>query len=129
LGRRKRASRAWSLQQARDAQRLIRHVFGLDLEKLDQPLVRLLMARLGAFPPGSLVRLDNGELAVVGRRQSGAQAMPNEVLAFLGANGRLFETLRVRRIGLRECRIQGYVHDELSRLPAFDWQRIWGYWQ
>jgi HD-GYP domain-containing protein (c-di-GMP phosphodiesterase class II) len=129
LGRRKRASRAWSLQQARDAQRLIRHVFGLDLEKLDQPLVRLLMARLGAFPPGSLVRLDNGELAVVSRRQAGAQAMPHEVLAFLGANGRLFETLRIRRIGLRECRIQGYVHDELSRLPAFDWQRVWGYWQ
>jgi HD-GYP domain-containing protein (c-di-GMP phosphodiesterase class II) len=129
LGRKRRSPRHWSIQLARDAQRLIQHVFAADLEKLDRTLVRLLMTRLGTFPPGSLVRLNNGELAVVSRRQLGNNAMPHEVLAFLGPNGHPFETLRLRQIGLRECRIQGYVHDELSRLPAYDWQRAWAYCQ
>ncbi len=129
LGRRKRTPRAWSIHQARDTRRLIQHVFGADLERLDQPLVRLLMARLGTFPPGSLVRLNNGELAIVGRRQSPNKGMPGEVLSFLGADGSALTHLRLRRIGLRECRIQGYVHDELHRLPDYDWQRVWGYWQ
>jgi HD-GYP domain-containing protein (c-di-GMP phosphodiesterase class II) len=129
LGRKKRPPRAWSLQQAKDAQRLAQHVFGSDLERLDKSLVRLLMTRLGTFPPGSLVRLNNGELAVVSRRQSANKTMPSEVLAFLGANGHPFETLRLRQIGLRECRIQGYVHDEQHRIPDYDWQRVWGYWE
>ncbi len=129
LGRKMRGPRHWSLLQARDAQRLIQHVFGVDLDKLDKTLVRLLMARLGPFPPGSLVRLNTGELALVSRRQAGNKAMPSEVLAFLAANGRPFESPRLRQISLRECRIQGYVHDELSRLPAYRWQRLWGYGQ
>jgi HD-GYP domain-containing protein (c-di-GMP phosphodiesterase class II) len=126
-GRKRRAPRHWGIHHARDAQHLVQHVFGPDLEQLDQTLVRLLMARLGPFPPGTLVRLDNGELAVVSRRRPDARTTPREVLAFLGSHGRPLETPRVRQIGPRECRIHSYAHDELPRLPPFAWQRMWGY--
>lgn len=129
LGRRTRAPRAWSIQQARDTQKLIRHIFGKDLEKLDPPLVRLLVSRLGTFPPGSLVRLNNGELAIVSRRLSANRSIPSEVLSFVDANGSSLKSLRLRQIGLRDCRILGYVHDEVHRIPDYDWQRVWGYWQ
>lgn len=127
LGRRARAPQYWNLSQARDLRRLMEHVFARDLDKLDQTLARLLMARLGIFPPGSIVRLNNGELAVVSRRTSPPGEMPHEVLAFVGANGRPLEVPRMRRIGPRDCRIQGYAHDDLPRLPAFEWLSLWGY--
>lgn len=124
--RRGRGPRYWNLHQTRDLPRLIQHVFGADLAQLDQPLVRQLMARLGAFPPGSLVRLNNGELAVVSRRSS-THDTPREVWAFIGGHGRALEEPRLRKISPRDCRIHSYVHDELPRLPACDWHRVWGY--
>ena len=124
--RRGRGPRYWNLHQARDLPRLIQHVFGADLAHLDQPLVRQLMTRLGAFPPGSLVRLSNGELAVISRRNH-AHATPREAWAFIGANGRALDQPRLRTISPRDCRIHSYVHDELPRLPACDWHRVWGY--
>ena len=126
-GRKRRGPRHWGIHHARDPQRLVEHVFGADLELLDQTLVRLLMTRLGAFPPGTLVRLGNGEMAVVTRRRPDARTTPRDVLAFIGGNGRPLETPRVRHIGPGECRIHSYAHDELPRLPPFPWQRVWGY--
>jgi hypothetical protein len=126
-GRSRRPPRHWSLHQARDAQHLVRHVFGTDIEKFDLTLLRLLMARLGAFPPGSLVRLSNGELAVVSRRRPDPKAAPLDVFAFRGAHGRPLDEPRMRRIGPRDCKIQSYAHDELPRLPAYDWPQFWGY--
>lgn len=126
-GRKRRAPQYWSLHQARDTARLIQHVFGRDLARLDHTLVRLLMVRLGSFPPGSVVRLSNGEMAIISRRSHDANGMPREVLAFLDVNGRLQDTPRARKIGPRDCRIQGYAHDDQPRLPAYDWQPLWGY--
>ena len=127
LGRRRRAPQYWSIQKARDPQQLARHVFGPDIGKLDQTLVRMLMHRLGCFPPGSLVRLSNGEMAIINRRTPDPSAAPREALAVLDANGRVQDVPRARRIGPRDCRIQGYAHDDLPRMPEYDWQPIWGY--
>lgn len=126
-GRKKRAPRRWNINQSRDAQRLTQHVFGSDLERLDKILVRQLMARLGAFSPGSLVRLSSRELAVVSRRQSDPKSMPTAVQVFLDTYGRTLETPRLRQISTRGCTIHSYVHDELPRLPSCNWQRAWGY--
>ncbi len=127
VGRRRRAPRHWGLHQTRDPQRLIEHVFGNDLRRLDPNLVRSLMSRLGAFPPGSLVRLSNGELAVVSRRHTERGEAPRDVLAFLGIDGRPLASPHLRRLDPRGCRIQAYAHDELPRLPPYAWQRVWGY--
>lgn len=128
LGERKRRGPMfWSLHQARDPERLIRHIFGSDMDFLDQTLVRLLMGRLSSFPPGSVVRLSNGELAVISRRSPDPAEAPREVLAFLDIHGRPQHAPQARRIGPRDCRISGYAHDTQPRLPPYDWQAIWGY--
>jgi HD-GYP domain-containing protein (c-di-GMP phosphodiesterase class II) len=127
MGRKTRPPQHWNIQQTRDVPHLIQHVFGADLKRLDQLLVRQLMTRLSAFPPGSLVRLSSGELAVVNRRRSDRNAPPREAMVFIGTHGRLLEAPRARRIGTRDCRIHSYVEDELPKLPHYDWQRIWGY--
>ncbi|MBR0565528.1 HD domain-containing protein [Azoarcus sp. L1K30] len=125
--RKRRGPLFWSLHQARDPQRLLQHVFGPDLERLDHILARLLMGRLGSFPPGSVVRLSNGEMGIISRRSAEADGTPREVLAFLDTKGRPQHVPRPRRIGPRDCRIQGYAHDDQPRLPPYDWQSIWGY--
>jgi hypothetical protein len=129
--RRNRGPQYWSITRARDLAGLSEHVFGTDLSSLDVSLTRLLMARLGAFPPGSVVRLSNGELAIISRRSydvvRDATLSPHEALAFLDANGRPQGSPRLRRIGPRDYRILSYAHDDQLRLPAYDWPTIWGY--
>ncbi|MDD5249431.1 MAG: hypothetical protein PHY45_10620 [Rhodocyclaceae bacterium] len=127
LGGKTRPPQHWNIQQTRDVQHLVQHVFGADLKRLDSLLVRQLMTRLSAFPPGSLVRLSSRELAVINRRRAEANAPPRDAVVFVGAHGHPLETPRVRRIGTRECKIHSYVDDELPKLPRYDWQRVWGY--
>ncbi len=126
-GRKYRPPRHWSVHQIRDLPHLMKHVFGADLKLLDQTLVRLLMARLGAFSPGTLLRLHNGEIAVISRRDNQPIAVPREVMAVMNAAGRALETPCWRSISPRHYRIQGYANDDLHRWPAFDWPSVWGY--
>ncbi len=128
-GRKKRPPRRWSLYEARNPRHLIEHIFGSDIERLDQTLVRLLMARLGAFPPGTLVRLSNGDLAVVSRRQSesDARSLPREVWACIDKYGQLLKPPRLRQIGAYSFKIRSYFNDEITRLPLYDWRLAWGY--
>ncbi|MDR3214178.1 MAG: hypothetical protein LBT71_09735 [Azoarcus sp.] len=129
--RRGRGPQYWSITRARDLSGLTEHIFGADLDSLDLSLARLLMGRLGLFPPGSIVRLSNGEMAIVSRRSydivRDTTLTPREVLSFLDAKGRPRDEPRVRRIGPNDCRILSYAHDDQPRLPAYDWPTIWGY--
>ncbi|MDR2261692.1 MAG: hypothetical protein LBE06_12340 [Azoarcus sp.] len=129
--RRGRGPQYWSLSRARGLSELTAHIFGADLDSLDLSLARLLMRRLGAFSPGSVVRLSNNEMAIVSRRAYGlvrdTNLSPRAVLSFLDAGGRPLEMPRVRRIGPHDYRILSYAHDDLPRLPVYDWPLIWGY--
>jgi hypothetical protein len=132
--RRGRGPMYWSLSRARDLPRLTEQIFGADLDLLDISLARLLMGRLGLFPPGSIVRLSNGEMAIISRRSydlvRDATLVPHEVWSFLDANGQTYPVpcaRRISRTGSRNFRILGYAHDDLPRLPAYDWPIVWGY--
>ncbi|MDR1853577.1 MAG: hypothetical protein LBR05_01570 [Azoarcus sp.] len=129
--RRGRGPQYWNITRARDLGGLIEQIFGADLDSLDMSLARLLMGRLGLFPPGSVVRLSNGEMAIIGRRSydvvRDATLAPREVLSFLDANGQPRSEPRSRRVGPHDYRILGYAHDDQPRLPAYDWPSIWGY--
>ncbi|MDR1422998.1 MAG: HD domain-containing protein [Azoarcus sp.] len=129
--RRGRGPQYWSISRARDIAGLTEHIFGADLDSLDLSLARLLMGRLGLFPPGSVVRLSNGEMAIINRRfydlVRDATLAPREVLSFLDASGRARAEPCLRRIGPHDYRILGYAHDDQPRLPAYDWPSIWGY--
>jgi hypothetical protein len=114
---------------------LTEQIFGADLNVLDISLARLLMGRLGLFPPGSIVRLSNGEMAIISRRSRDlvrdATLAPHEVWSFLDADGQPCPVPRARRIsrvGSRDFRILAYAHDDLPRLPHYDWPVVWGYY-
>ncbi|MDR0564719.1 MAG: hypothetical protein LBG78_07290, partial [Azoarcus sp.] len=128
--RRGRGPQYWSLSRARDLSGLTEQIFGSDLDSLDISLARLLMGRLGLFPPGSIIRLSNGEMAIISRRSydlvRDATLSPQEAWSFIDAAGQP-RTPSARRIGPRHYRILGYAHDDLPRLPTYDWPILWGY--
>ena len=132
--RRGRGPLYWSMSRARDLPGLTRQVFRADLDVIDISLARLLMGRLGLFPPGSIVRLSNGEMAIVSRRPydltRAATLAPREVWSFLDADGQPHPVpcaRRINRVNPRDFRILAYAHDDLPRLPAYDWPLVWGY--
>jgi len=132
--RRGRGPLHWSMSRARNLPGLTEHIFRADLDLLDTSLVRLLMGRLGLFPPGSIVRLSNGEMAIVSRRardfvHAGTRT-PREVWSFLDVNGKPHPApcvRRINRVGLRDFRILAYAQDDLPHLPPYDWPIVWGY--
>lgn len=117
----------WNLNYANDVGLLCRHVFAGDLARLDRALVHQLMRALGPFPPGSLVRLSNRELAVVTRRPFANSARQRHVFAIADAYGRLLNVPEPRQTGPGLLAIRAYAHDESSVDPAYAWQRAWGY--
>ena len=126
LGRRGRSPHYWNLARTGTRSQLVEHVFGDDLRQLDHHLARLLVDRLGRFPPGSMVRLSNGELAIVNRRSGGGG--PREALSLLAPGGRIHPQPQRRPLGAQDIRIQGYAHDDqVRRLPEYDWAMLWGY--
>ena len=126
-GRKMRPPRHWNLRHANNTQPLVKHIFGADLVRLDLPLTHRLMSVLSHFPPGSLVRLSNSELAVVTRRGAALNAPPRQVLAVFDVYGQAYETPRPRHLGQNDCTIRGYAHDSLHTLPSYDWHKAWGY--
>ncbi|AUL99419.1 hypothetical protein B4966_03945 [Rhodocyclaceae bacterium] len=126
LGRRGRGPHFWNLAKTGTHDQLLEHVFGRDLRQVDHHLARLLVRRLGRFPPGSLVRLSNGELAMVCRRHGTTQ--PREALALLAPDGRRHAQPLRRLFADTDLRILGYAHDDQLRLlPEYDWALLWGY--
>ncbi len=126
-GRKARPPRHWNIHYARDLRHLVTHVFGADEPLLDSSLMHRLLRALNRFAPGSLVRLNTNEIAVVTRRVPGQSLVPREVFAVSDAQGQIFTTPRLRAIGTRKCQIRGYAHDALPRLGGVDWPKAWGY--
>ena len=128
-GRRGRSPQYWNMKQAESVSKLITHIFGRDLgRRVDITLARLLIQRIGVFSPGSLVRLNNGEFAIVTRRVGNPEEAPEEVISFAfarGENGAIRP--QPRRIGGRGWRILGFAHDDQPSLPECDWPVLWGY--
>lgn len=126
-GRKTRPPRHWNMRHAHEITHLAQHIFGTDLTRLDLPLTHRLMSVLSLFPPGSLVRLSNSELAVVTRRSPVSLAAPRQVLAVFDVHGDPYETPRPRQIGHSDYSIRSYALDTLHTLPHYDWHKAWGY--
>ncbi len=127
-GRKLRAPQHWNLQHARrDTQLWVAHIFGTEIRHLDNTLCHQLLRVLNRFSPGSLVRLNSNELAVVTRRLPDVAQVPHTVFAISDTRGNLLPAPSVRHLSLRHCEIRGYAHDALPRLPDVEWQKAWGY--
>ncbi|MDP1680213.1 MAG: HD domain-containing phosphohydrolase [Burkholderiales bacterium] len=127
-GRKVRPPQHCNMHYARgDINHWVTHVFGADLSRLDSSLCHTLLRVLSRFPPGSLVRLSNNELAVVTRRMPDQTSTPRTVYAVSDTHGKPLPTPCVRRIRARDCEIRAYAHDALPKLIGVDWQKAWGY--
>ena len=117
----------WNIRRTSSAPSFAQHIFGKDLQRLDQPLITQLTRTLGRFPPGSLVRISNGELAVVTRRIPGAEPAPAEVFSIRDVYDQPLPTPRRRRVGHGAYEIRNYSNEECRRFTSYDWPRLWGY--
>lgn len=125
--RRVRQPLHWNLRRTDSASSLAHHIFGKDLQRLDAPLITQLVRVLGRFPPGSLVRLNSGELAVTTRRPAATDPLPGEAYAIRDIHGRILAAPQRRPLGHGLYEIRNYANEECRRFLHYDWQALWGY--
>jgi HD-GYP domain-containing protein (c-di-GMP phosphodiesterase class II) len=101
------------------------YLFGDERRRIDRHMATQLLRRFGFFPPGTLARLENGEMAVVARLRPRASPLRNMV-SFLAADGRVLAYPQERDTLLPEFAVSQLVEAD-PRWPAIVWQRIWGY--
>ncbi|MES3025420.1 MAG: HD domain-containing phosphohydrolase, partial [Pseudomonadota bacterium] len=87
----------------------------------DAALVSLFETQLGATPPGTLVRLDGGALAVVARRADASGALGLHLL--LEADGA--SSARRCSSGEPDCAIGGALHEDEAGV-RFSMKSVWG---
>lgn len=79
--------------------------------------------QLGPFPPGTLVRLENGEMGVVSSRRNERGEARVHVLR--GADGRPFPLAEMRLDSEPGCTIAEALHEDCAKL-RFTMKHIWG---
>lgn len=102
-----------------------KHLFGGERGRIDAQVALLLPRQIGLYPPGTLVRLANREVAVVLRRE-GTGENAGHVMAFMEARGRLLKLPVERDTALVSYAVVGVTEVEPT-WPAIDWPVFWGY--
>jgi hypothetical protein len=87
-----------------EAMRKLMHEEG---QQTDSRLISMMIKEIGVFPPGAIVRLANGEIAVVKKRTANT-ACPL-VYSFVKANGMPMLTPQPRDTAQEGFRIEGMV--------------------
>lgn len=118
----KLSSRHYRLPKSADV--ALRAIFGDERGKLDTQLATLLLRKLGIYPPGTLVRLNNLETAVVTRFSHIGRV--NRVVSFLNRGEHLLSQPKVRDIGVRHFGIRGPAEPH-RYWPEVNWEQFWGY--
>jgi hypothetical protein len=99
-------------------------IFGRDRAHLDPQISAQLLRTMGLYPPGTLVRLANGESACITRRGRGGVA--RFATSFMDSRGRLMDAPRERPLQRQIYTLRGFLEVEPD-WPAIDWKRLWGY--
>lgn len=105
------------------ARHALRNLFLERGDAVDHALPALLIKEIGVFPPGTLVRLANGEVGVVLRR--GGDAAHPLVVRLVNANGTLSAVARLRDTGEPENAITETVPHAPYRGLIADIGRWW----
>ena len=90
---------------------------------VDPAVIAHFAEQIGAYPPGTLVRLDNGELGVVSARKDERGALRVHVLR--ASDGSPFPLPEMRSTGEPGCAIAEALHEDQARL-RFSMKHIWG---
>jgi hypothetical protein len=102
----------------------MREIFGRERPRLDPQISAQLLRSMGLYPPGTLVRLANGESACITRRGRGGVA--RFATSFLDSRGRLMQPPRERPLERQTYALRGFLAPEPS-WPAVNWKLVWGY--
>lgn len=102
----------------------MQEIFGRHRIHLDPLISAQLLRVMGLYPPGTLVRLANGESACITRRGHGGVA--RFATSFLDRRGRLMEPPRERPLDRQAFALRGFLEEEPD-WPAINWKRLWGY--
>jgi HD-GYP domain-containing protein (c-di-GMP phosphodiesterase class II) len=102
-----------------------RNIFGKERSRLDGKIALVLLRKLGLYPPGTLMRLANKEIAVVVRKQGNGESA-GRVVVFLAPNGRLLKQPLERNTSQTDFAILNITEIE-SEWPDIRWPRFWGY--
>lgn len=94
------------------------------MDDFQRPVVpRALLRSLTEYPPGALVRLANGEVAVVTHRGHGYEgAMAGAIIA---PRGEIYHEPLSRKTGLLEYNIMRL--EVMEQLPSLDYGQLWGF--
>ena len=91
---------------------------------LDHTVFLALKKLMGAYPPGTLIRLANRETALVHRWVSAASA-PRAVLSIISPTGELMRKFRHRDTTQFGLRVRDYAQLNLVQMSRLPWQRVW----
>ncbi len=100
----------------------LRNLFVENALPIDPALADQFIRQLGKYPPGSLVRMENGEIGVVTRRL-GADTLT--VHALLAADGAALPEPTLRSTTEPACGIAEALHEDHARV-RFSMRQIWG---
>jgi len=104
------------------AQESLREVFYERGKQFDEQLCLLLIKLMGVYPPGSIVKLNNGEVAVVVKRPEGRERWPTSA-AILGSHGNPYAYAKLRNGNDPQFAINSSV--ALDRYLQLDLHDIW----
>ncbi len=104
------------------AKTALRHFFDANQQQFDPQFGVMLIKELGIYPPGSWVRLANGEIGIALKRT--ANATQPKVAILLGGNGSAYVRPMRRETDSEKFRIADVIP---ARTLAFDLSTLWGY--
>lgn len=107
---------------AQSPERAMHALFARHRQHLDLQVCTRLLHRFGLHPPGTLVRLTNGECACITR--AGQRHPPPFAVSFLDGAGRLLVPPRERALTHPATALRGYLQPD-PNWPTIDWQTLW----
>lgn len=102
----------------------LQETFGVELPRLDTQIATVLLRIWGTRPPGTLLRLRNGEIAAIARGVAGGH--PRFAVSFIDARQRPMDPPRERDMHMRQFTPRA----EVQLAPEWanvNWKRMWGY--
>jgi HD-GYP domain-containing protein (c-di-GMP phosphodiesterase class II) len=110
-----------------EAHKALKDIFTKRGKFVDDKLTQLLIREVGIYPPGSFVKLINGDTAIVIKRaisKKGGTTAPS-VCSIISPRGGFYERLSTRDSGLDMYKITGMCQPTIDE--AIDYPKLWGY--
>lgn len=109
------------------AQKALKDIFTKRGKSVDDKLAQMLIREVGIYPPGSFVKLVNGDTAIVIKRsiaKKGGTTAP-AVCSIISPRGGFYERLNTRDSGLDMYKITEMCQPEIDE--PIDYPKLWGY--